>query len=306
MTETREAWPALPLESWQATKDTVHMYTQVVGKVRMTLMPKMNQTWHVPLYVSTRGLTTGPMPVGLRVLEIEFDFHAHTLRFSTCEGEERSFPLGGTVAAFYQRVMDTLKALNVEVAIWPVPVEVENPIRFDQDTQHATYDPEAMHRFWKVLYQVDNVFKIHRARFTGKSSPVHFFWGSFDLALTRFSGELAPPGPGMTGFMAESYNAELISVGFWPGGDWPGVGPIPSPMFYAYTFPQPEGMDTAKLRPAAAHWHPQLREFVLFYDEVRNAADPVQAILDFAQSTYEAGATLSKWPVQKFELVSPV
>jgi hypothetical protein len=301
MPKLTETWPALPLAPWKDTKDTLHMYTQVVGKIRMTLMPKMNQAWHVTLYVSARGLTTGPMPYGDRTLELAFDFIEHALVFQTCDGEEHRMPLGGSVRDFYRGVMATLANLGFEVKIWPVPVELEHPIPFDEDTQHATYDREAVTRFWHALYRVDSVFKTHRAAFIGKASPVHFFWGSFDLAVTRFSGEKAPPGPGMTGFMAEAYNAELISLGFWPGGDWPGVGPIDAPIFYSYTFPQPDGLDTAELRPEGARWDPALREFVLAYDDVRHAADPVQAILDFAQSTYEAGATRAGWPREKLE-----
>lgn len=297
-----EHWPALPLHEWRDTKDLLHMYAQVVGKIRMAQMPPMNQQWHVTLYVTARGLTTGPMPHGDRTFELTFDLIDHVLEIATGDADVRRMPLGSSVRGFYRELKATLEAMGLGVKIWPVPVEVANPVPFEENTRKATYDPAAVETFWRILAPVDAVFKTFRARFTGKCSPVHFFWGSFDLAVTRFSGKPASPTPEMTGFMRDAYNAELLSLGFWPGGDWPGAGLIDRPMFYSYTFPRPEGLDRAPLRPAEAGWNAQLGEFVLWYDDVRAADHPVDRILDFAQSTYEAGARLSGWPIESFEL----
>lgn len=266
------------------------MYTQVVGKVRLARSPMMNQWWQVPLYVTARGLTTSPIPAERGTFEMSFDFFAHTLSVVTSGGAMRSIPLGGSVRSFYREVMDTLRSLGLETRIWPHPVEVPDPVPFEQDDR-ADYDPGSAHTFWRVLQQVDMVFKEFRSRFTGKSSPVHFFWGSFDLAVTRFSGRTAAPKPDADIITRMAYNAQLSSVGFWPGGQG-----INGAAFYSYTYPEPPAFRTQPIRPHAAGYNDQLGEFLMMYDAVRATADPRSTILDFAQSTYEAGARLQNWP----------
>ena len=286
-----QSWPALSLEAWQDTKDTLHMWTQVVGKVRLALSPLVNHWWEVPLYVSARGLTTSPVPYDRGIFEAEFDFLQHRLVIRTSENTDKSIALAPrSVADFYREFLATLDSLGIHVKIWPMPVEVSNPIAFDRDTQHASYDPEYAQRFWRILVLTDTIFKEFRAQFIGKNSPVHFFWGSFDLAVTRFSGRRAPPRDGADPITREAYSHEVISAGFWPGG-----GDIKDAAFYAYAAPEPPGFAEARVRPTGAFYHPQLREFVLIYDTVRQSTSPKTALLDFLQSTYEAGANLAKW-----------
>ena len=284
-------WPALPLEAWEATRTTLHMWTQIVGKVRLALSPSLNHWWQVPLYVSVRGLTTSPIPCGGGTFEILFDFVAHDLRIEKSDGTSKTLRLAPkSVAAFYAEVMAALAAMGITVKIWTMPVEIPNPIRFDQDRTHASYDAEWANRFWRVLVSVDTVLKEFRGRFAGKASPVHFFWGSFDLAATRFSGRRAPERPGADRITREAYSHEVASVGWWPGD-----GVVQEPAFYAYAAPEPTGFAQATVRPAAARYDPKLAEFILPYEAVRLAASPRAALLDFCQSTYEAAAILGGW-----------
>jgi hypothetical protein len=285
------AWPALPLDSWQDTYATLHMWTQIVGKVRMALSPHVNHWWQVPLYLTVRGLTTSPIPFRQRVFELDFDFIDHALVVLTSDGSRRELALAPrSVADFYQELMGVLHALGLEVKIWPVPVEIPDPIPFADDTQHAAYDPDYAQRFWRVLLQVDRVLKQFRGRFVGKSSPVHFFWGSFDLTVTRFSGRPAPPHPSGTPFMIEAESHEQHCVGFWPGS-----GAVQAPAFYSYAYPEPDGLRAARIRPEPAGWHPEMREFILLYDSMRALPQPDEALLEFCQSTYEAAADLGRW-----------
>jgi len=286
-----EAWPALPLAERSATYATLHMWTQIVGKVRLALSPAVNHWWQVPLYVSARGLTTSAIPCPLGNFEIEFDFIEHVLRIATSRGEMKTIKLAPrSVADFYAEFLATLASLDIDAKIWPMPVEIPNPIRFDRDTVHASYDPAYANRCWRILLSVDRVLKEFRGRFIGKASPVHFFWGSFDLAATRFSGRRAPERPGADRMTREAYSHEVSSVGWWPGG-----GDITEPMFYSYSAPAPEGFSEAAVRPAQAFYHKQLGEFLLPYDAVRTAADPAAALTEFAQSTYDAAANLGHW-----------
>ncbi len=284
-------WPPLPLESWQETYDTLHMWTQVVGKVRLALCPRVNHFWEVTFYVTARGLTTSPIPYARGIFEIEFDFLHHNLVLQTSAGPSKTIPLAPrSVADFYREFTAALDSLGIQVKIWPMPVEVPNPIAFDQDFTHAAYDRDAVSRFWRILVSVDTVFKEFRGRFLGKDSPVHFFWGSFDLAVTRFSGRRAAEREGADPITREAYSHEVISAGFWPGG-----GEIKGAAFYAYAAPEPEGFSQSVVAPSQAFYHPQMKEFFLMYDEVRQAASPRTMLLDFLQSTYEAGANLGKW-----------
>lgn len=288
---TSSPWPELPLEPWQDTCATLQLWTQIVGKIRLALSPRVNHWWEVPLYVNARGLTTSAIPYGEGIFEIQFDFVDHKLIIQTSSGSSKIFPLKPqTVAAFYAQVMSALKSLGIEVKIWTLPCELPNPIRFENDTQHASYDPESAHRFWQILILCQNVFQEFRARFIGKDSPVHFFWGSFDLCVTRFSGRRAPERAGADSITREAYSHEVISAGFWPGG-----GDIKGPAFYAYAAPEPAGFAEQPVQPAAAFYHPQLKEFFLMYDDVRRAASPREALLAFLQTTYDAGANLAHW-----------
>jgi len=285
------AWPSLPLEEWKDTCATLHMWTQVVGKVRLAQTPLVNHWWNVPLYVSARGLTTTAMPYGDIFFEMEFDFIDHELKIECSDGASSTIALKPkSVATFYQETMTALRELGLKVKIWKMPVEVPDPIPFDQDQQHASYDPEYVNRLWRVLRSSDRVMQDFRSRFIGKSSPVHFFWGSFDLAVTRFSGTTAPPRPDADLITREAYSHEVISHGWWPG-----QGPLGKPAFYSYTAPAPEGLSAAKLRPAQAFYSTELSEYLLMYDDVRNAPDPDAALTEFLQSTYEAGANLGNW-----------
>ena len=294
--EGAATWPALPLEGWQDTFATLHMWTQIVGKTRLALAPMENHWWQVALYVTPRGLTTSSMPVGTRTVAVEFDFIDHQLQFRTSEGETRAVPLvAQSVADFYAGYLAALGSLGVAPPIRPVPVEVETAVPFATDRVHASYDADAAHRWWRLLLQADRVFKRFRGRFLGKASPVHFFWGSFDLAATRFSGREAPLHPGGAPncpdyVMEEAYSRECSSCGFWPGG-----GAIAEPAFYAYAYPEPAGFAEHPVRPAGAYYSQDMKEFVLPYERVRGAADPDQTLLAFLQSTYEAAADLGRW-----------
>ena len=290
-TEKPESWPALPLEAWQDTYATLHMWTQIVGKIRLAQSPLVNHWWEVPLYVNARGLTTSAIPYDLGIFEIEFDFLHHNLVIQTSQGQQKTIPLAPrSVADFYQEFMASLAELGIAVKTWRMPVEIPNPIAFDRDTQHASYDREYVTRFWRILLAADSVFREFRSRFIGKNSPVHFFWGSFDLAVTRFSGRRAPERAGADSITREAYSHEVISSGFWPGG-----GEIKAPAFYAYAAPEPAGYGQSPVRPGKAFYHSGMKEFLLMYDDVRLAPSPRSALLEFLQSSYEAGADLAKW-----------
>jgi hypothetical protein len=289
-------WPELPLEAWQDTYATLHMWTQIVGKVRLALSPRVNHWWEVPLYVNARGLTTSAIPYGDGIFEVQFDFIDHKLIIQTSWGSSKALPLKPqSVADFYAAFMSALKSLGVTVRIWTIPREVPNPIPFENDTQHASYDPEYAHRLWQILILCENIFAEFRARFIGKDSPVHFFWGSFDLCVTRFSGRRAPERAGADSITREAYSHEVISAGFWPGAGYKG------PAFYAYAAPEPIGFATQPIQPEAAFYDPQLKEFLLMYDDVRRVPSPREALLSFLQSTYEAGANLAKWDRNELE-----
>jgi hypothetical protein len=286
-----DRWPALPLRAWQDTCATLHMWTQIVGKVRLALTPLVNHWWNVPLYVTARGLTTSQMPYGGGAIEIWFDFLDHRLVLETSDGSTKTLPLRPqSVADFYNEFMQMLRSAQINVKIWKMPREVPNPIPFDEDRVHASYDPEYAQRFWRVLLAVDRVFSEFRASFIGKSSPVHFFWGSFDLAVSRFSGRRAPERPGADVVTREAYSHEVSSVGFWPGS-----GNIQDAAFYSYAVPQPAGFQEARVNPEAAYFDAQLGEFLLTYDAVRTSPSPSAALLQFCNSTYQAGAKLAKW-----------
>jgi hypothetical protein len=286
-----ECWPTLPLDSWKDTYATLHMWTQMVGKVRLRLTPLMNHWWNVPLYVTARGLTTSRIPYGQRAFELWFDFMRHQLVLETTDGLLETLPLAPrSVAEFYGEFMRMLQSAGIEVKIWRMPVEIPNPIPFDQDHVHRSYDPASVEKFWRILLSVDAVFSQFRSGFIGKCSPVHFFWGSFDLAVTRFSGRRAPERPGADAMTREAYSHEVSSVGFWPGS-----GDIKDAAFYSYMVPEPLGFKDAPVRPNAAHYEKQLGEFLLMYEDVRKAESPTASLLEFCQSTYEAGASLGSW-----------
>jgi hypothetical protein len=276
-------WPALPLAEWQPTYDTLHMWVQIVGKIRMSLHPPLNHFWHVTLYVNARGLTTGPIPYPKGVFEIQFDFIDHKLIVETSEGRTESRPLKPeSVASFYRATMQIIESLGVRCDICLDPQEVADRIPFDQDETHKSYDAEYANRHWRILVSSWKVFEKFRSKFIGKCSPVHFFWGSFDLAVTRFSGRPAPPRKGV--ISGPSYSHEESSAGFWPGG-----GAIDGPAYYAYTVPKPDGLEKLP------GWNSQLGEFILMYDDVRNSHDPEATLYEFLQRTYEAGANLAGW-----------
>jgi Family of unknown function (DUF5996) len=296
-TNRPDSWPALPLKEWSDTCGTLHMWTQIVGKLRLALCPLTNHWWEVPLYVNSVGLTTSPMPYGRGVFEVQFDFIRHHLSIQTSEGANRLIQLAPkSVADFYDEVMSALRTLRIDAKIWTMPVEVANPIAFEKDTVHASYDPDYANRFWRALIAADTVFKDFRSGFMGKVSPVHFFWGSFDLAVTRFSGRRAPVREGADSITREAYSHEVISAGFWPGS-----GEIKDAAFYVYAAPEPTGFGESKVQPPAAFYHAGMHEFFLMYDDVRKTASPRQAILDFLESTYDAGANLGKWDREELE-----
>ena len=289
-------WPSLPLEAWSDTCATLHRWFQIVGKIRLAQTPWTNHSWHVTLYVTPRGLTTSPVPYRDRTFDITFDFVHHRLSLACSDGATAGFALEPqSVAAFYRRLMEEMEKLGIRVSIKKKPNEVPDPLPFDRDETHKAYDPEYANRFWRVLVQSDRVFKMFRARFIGKCSPVHFFWGAPDLAVTRFSGRRAPEHPGGVPNLPdrvtrEAYSHEVSSAGFWPGG-----GPVPHPSFYSYAYPEPPGFATAAVSPSGASYSHDLREFILPYDVVRQAESPDDALLAFLQSTYEAAASLGGW-----------
>jgi hypothetical protein len=286
-----DVWPSLPFEEWKETCATLHMWTQVVGKIRLAQTPLINHWWNVPLYVSARGLTTTAMPYGARSFEIEFDFIDHRLLITCSDGATKTLDLiPRSVADFYREVMAALNDLDIVVKIWTMPVEIPDPIPFEQDHQHASYDAGYANRFWQILAQADKVFTEFRARFIGKSSPVHFFWGSFDLAVTRFSGRRAPERAGADPITREAYSHEVISHGFWPGS-----AASPAAAFYSYTAPEPAGLSLEPVRPAAGFYSKEMSEFLLTYDDLRKENAPAEALMEFLQSTYEAGARLANW-----------
>jgi hypothetical protein len=291
-----EPWPSLPLEAWTETCATLHLWTQIAGKVRLAQSPWVNHSWHVTLYVTARGLTTSPIPHGLRTFQIDFDFVTHQLTLQSSDGGTGGFALAPqSVATFYKRLMEEMGKLDLHVDIYRQPNEIADPIRFDQDEAHRAYDPEYANRFWRALVQADRVFKEFRARFIGKCSPVHFFWGAPDLAVTRFSGRRAPQHPGGIPHLPDwvtrdAYSHEVSSCGFWPGG-----GAIPHAAFYSYAYPAPAGFSTAPLKPSTAFYSADLGEFILPYDAVRQSESPDGTLLDFLQSTYEAAANLAQW-----------
>ena len=290
------AWPELPLSAWAETAATLHRWLQIVGKIRMVSSPPVNHSWHVTLYVSARGLTTGAIPAGPTAFEIELDFIDHRLFVRCSTGQTESMALRPrTVADFYRELRGMLQRLGVEARIHPRPNEVADAIPFDEDEVHASYDADYAHRFWRVLVSCDRVFRVFRSSFIGKCSPVHFFWGAPDLAVTRFSGRLAPPHPGgipnlPDAVTREAYSHEVSSAGFWQGG-----APVEYPAFYSYAYPEPPGFATAPVRPAAAFYSQDLREFLLPYDAVRTSAAPDDTLLQFLQSTYEAAADRGGW-----------
>jgi hypothetical protein len=285
-----EIWPALPYHAWKNTYATLHMWTQVIGKIALALSPPLNHSWGIAMLVTPRGLATHTLAYGARSLTFEFDFLDHRLLARLSDRPTRTLPLfPQSVADFYTAVMRLLFEMGMDVKIWPMPVEIPEPIRFTEDTIHHSYDPNAAHRWWHALSQAARVFNTCRCQFVGKASPVHFFWGSFDLAVTRFSGRKAPPRDGPA-FMREAYSHEVISHGFWPGNDI-----MPEPVFYAYAAPEPNGLKEAQVKPAAAYYHRDLGEFILPYEAVRTAADPDGLLREFVESTYEQAATLGGW-----------
>jgi len=301
-----EIWPALPYSEWKETCKTLHMWTQIVGKVRLSLTPWTNHSWHVTLYLTARGLTTSPIFFGARVLQIDFDFVDHVLRLQTGEGIKKNIKLAPkSVAAFYREVMDALGELEIAAEINTTPNEVDPAIPFEENEKDSTYDSDYANRFWRVLLQSDRVFKEFRSEFCGKCSPVHFFWGSFDLAVTRFSGRRAPPHPGGVPNLPdvvtrEAYSHEVSSLGFWPGNEM-----MPEPIFYSYAYPEPRGFSEAKVQPATASYNAQLKEFVLRYEDLRKAESPDAALLEFARSTYDAASTLGNWDRTALTEVKP-
>ena len=299
--DTPECWPAFRLADWKDTYATLHMWTQIVGKIRLELTPLVNHWWNVPLYLSSRGLTTSIIPYGARHFDMEFDFVENKLVIRTTDPMTVTVELvPRSVADFYQAVMSALRSVGIDVNIWKMPVEVADGVPFDQDTAHAAYDAEQVRRLWQILLSVDEVFKVFRSRFVGKSSPVHFFWGSFDLAITRFSGRRAPerndPDPVLRKIMQEAYSHEVISAGWWPGG-----GAVEEAAFYCYAAPTPAGFADQKVRPAEARYDSALGEYLLMYDDVRKAKSPGAILLDFLQSTYEAGAKTGHWDREALE-----
>ena len=304
-TDRARPWPSLPFAEWRDSCATLHLWTQIVGKVRLAQAPMINHWWQVPLYVTARGLTTSPIPHGARTFQIDFDFVDHRLILQTSDGAIGGFALRPrSVAEFYAEMMGLLRSLGLEVRIWTMPVEIARPIPFEADDEHRAYDPDSVQRFWRVLVQADRVLTEFRARFRGKVSPVHFFWGSFDLAVTRFSGRPAPPHPGAPNVAdqvtREAYCDEVSSCGFWPGG-----AGLEQPVFYSYAYPPPPGFAAAPVRPEAAFYSREMGEFILPYEDVRQADAPDEALLAFAQSTYEAAAQLGQWDRARLERATP-
>lgn len=300
-----QPWPALPLSSWQSTRDTLHMWTQIVGKTLLARCAMQNHWWHAALRVSPRGLASPPVPDGGRVLDLELDLVGQALAVRTSDGQSRAIPLvPRTVRSFYEEYVALLGALGVDARIWTTPVEVPDPVPFDRDEVHRDYDPAWAHRFWEVLRRCDAVLKDLAGSFVGKQSPVHFFWGSFDLAATRFSGRRAPPRPDADRVTREAYSHEVISFGFWPGGTTPNGIAVDEPVIYAYAAPEPAGFAMAEVRPTAARYDRRLGEFLLPYEAVRTALDPPGTVRAFCESVYEAGASLGHWDRASLERIS--
>jgi hypothetical protein len=292
-----EAWPSLPLAAWKDTRDTLHMWTQIVGKIRLKLAPHLNHWWQVPLYLTSRGLTTTPIPYGDRDFDATFDFIDHVLIVQTSDGRTGRIPLRSRpVADFYRELMAELHKLAIDIHIWTRPCEVPEPVRFEEDRQHASYDAAYAHRAWRVLLAADEILKEFRARFIGKASPVHFFWGGFDLAVTRFSGRRAPERVDADPVTREGYSHEVSSCGFWFGS-----GSLTGPAFYSYAAPEPPGFKEARVRPGAAFYSAEFSNFLLRYDDVRQASDPRGVVLEFLQSTYETAAALGRWDRENLE-----
>jgi len=304
-TSSAAVWPRLTLDDWAATQTTLQRWTQIVGKTRLALAPMQNHWWQVVLYVTDRGLTTSPIPYDDgRTFDVSFDLTSHKLVVRTSEGDVRSLPLvAQSVADFYASYKGLLESLGIEVKIFPRPVEMPDATRFTEDREHASYDADAVHRWWRALANSDRVLKEFRGRFLGKSSPSHFWWGGFDIACTRFSGRPAPLHPGGVPncpdyVMHEAYSHECISAGFWPGNVG---GPVTEPSYYAYSYPEPAGCDVAPIRPEGAYYHMGMREWILPYESVRNSTDPERTVLEFLQSTYEVAANLAKWDRESLE-----
>jgi hypothetical protein len=292
-----ELWPALPYSEWQSTRDTLHMWTQIVGKTRLELTPLVNHWWNTTLHVSARGLYSRPIPFRDKIFDVEFDFVRHKLRITTSAGEEKMMDLHPrSVADFYKEYMACLQGLGIDIKIHTMPVEFADPIAFDKDQKHASYDKDYANRFWRILVNSDRLFKQFRSPFIGKCSPVHFFWGSFDLAVTRFSGRRAPERPELDSVQREAYSHEVTSCGFWPGD-----ARFQEAAFYAYSAPSPEGLGKEPIRPQAAYFDSKLGEFLLKYDDVRSSKSPDEDVLNFCQSAYEAGAKLAKWDRKALE-----
>jgi hypothetical protein len=295
-----DVWPALAYDAWKDTYATLHMWTQVAGKIALARMPPLNHSWSIAMQITPRGITTRTLPYGDRTFTLQFDFIDHQFEIRASDGETRTVPLvPQTVADFYRQVMAALDAMKLPVKIWTLPSEVPSPIRFEADTVHRAYDPVYANRWWRVASQAARVFTESQCSFVGKCSPVHFFWGGFDLAVTRFSGRPAPPREGPA-FMREAYSHEVISHGFWPGG-----GPVLEPVFYGYAVPEPAGLKDARVEPAATYYHRELGEFILPYEAVRAAASPDEALLAFINSTYDRAATLGGWDRTALERQNP-
>jgi hypothetical protein len=308
-TEVNPVWPALPQAAWSDTCATLQLWMQIVGKIRLALTPAINHSWNVTLYPTVRGLTTMPMAHGSRILQIDFDFIDHLLLVETSDGGRSAIALRPmTVAEFYRRTMEALDSLGTPVKIWTTPCEVAEPIPFERDKAHCAYDGEFAQRFWHVLLQAARVFTIFRARFSGKVSPVHLFWGALDLACTRFSGRTAPEHPSMPGLpdrvTRDAYSHEVSSCGFWPGAPGPPGAPSIEPFFYSYAYPEPPGYAQYSIAPAEASFNPAFGEFILRYEAMRQSADPDAALLQFLQSTYEAAANCARWDRDALEVVS--
>jgi hypothetical protein len=305
MQSAEDAWPALPYDQWADSCATLQLWTQIVGKIRMALAPVQNHWWHVPLYLTARGLTTSPMPHTGRLFQIDFDFIDHQLLITTSDGKTDRFALVAMpVAFFHAEIIRRLRILGLDTPIWTMPVEIADPIRFEDDHTHASYDPVMVNRFWRALGTIAQIFAEFRGGFLGKASPVHFFWGSFDLAVTRFSGRAAPVHPSIPGIadivIREAYSHEVSSCGFWPGN-----GGFGQPAFYAYAYPEPAGFTAAPVRPSQAHYATQIGEFILPYDTVRQAADPRATLLAFLEDTYVAAATHGGWDRAALEKPAP-
>lgn len=302
-----ERWPALPWEEWQDTCSTLHMWTQIVGKVKLELAPFLNEWWEVAFYITARGMTTGLIPYGERAFQVDFDFLDHNVFIRTDDGVTRALPLiPGTVADFYKEFMDTLGAVGMEVTIDPMPSEVPNPIRCDVNRTNASYDPLPVARWWRIQVQTAKVLQRYRSTFVGKSSPIHFYWGSFDLNHTRFSGRPAPPPEGAPRFFQIAEDQENIACGFWPGNPNPGGVTLGEPAFYSYIYPIPDGYREASVKPRSAHFDERLGEFVLLYEDIRKSKSPEDDLLAFFESTYQAAAELARWDRSALEKPVPV